>query len=87
MALPAHAQSPKEKRLDTVHDKIMADYPELRHISRAGLQVWLTKDDANIVLLDTRPLSEYKISHIEGAVQIDPDSTARKLEALDKRAP
>ena len=55
----------------------------MRHISRAGLQVWLTKDNPNLILLDTRPLPEYRVSHIDGAVQIDPDSQARKLDALE----
>jgi len=82
MGAPAFAQSATLKRLDKVHQKITTDYPKLRHISRAGLQVWLSKNDLNIVLLDTRPMPEYRISHIENAVQIDPDAQARKLDAL-----
>jgi len=76
-------QSVKAKRLTKIHDKIINDHPDIRHISRAGLQVWLTKDNPNLILLDTRPLPEYRVSHIDGAVQIDPDSQARKLDALE----
>lgn len=74
--------STKDKRLDKVHQKIKSDYPSLRHVSRGGLQTWLAQDDPSIVVLDTRPLSEYKVSHIQGAIQIDPDSQARKLSAV-----
>jgi len=72
----------KGKRLEKIHQKIKTSHPDLRHISRGGLQTWLARDNANLVLLDTRPISEYKISHIEGALQIDPDSQARKLSEL-----
>ena len=77
------AQLTKVKRLDKIQKKIKTDNPDMRHVSRAGLQVWLTNNHPNIVLLDTRPVSEYRVSHIKGAVQIDPDSQARKLAALE----
>ncbi len=80
---PAKAQSSQAKRLDKLHGKIIDDYPKLGHISRDDLQTRITQNDVNLVLLDTRPNSEYKIGHIAGAVQIDPDSSAQALEPLD----
>jgi len=49
----------------------MTDYPDMSHISRAELETQLTSGD--IVILDTRPVEEYNVSHIPGAMQIDPD--------------
>jgi len=88
LASAALAQSPKKitahtKRLTKVHKDIIKDFPEVKHISRDGLQTWLAEDDPNIVILDTRPVPEYRISHIEGAIQINPKSEANKLSALD----
>jgi len=77
------SEARKIKRLNEIHQKITQDYPKLRHVSRAGLQVWLNQDKPNLVLLDTRPVPEYRIAHIQGAIQINPDSGIDKLNALN----
>jgi len=57
--------------LDKIHQKIVTDYPDVAHISRAELEGRLTSD--GLIIFDTRPLAEYNVSHIPGALQIDPN--------------
>jgi len=57
--------------LDKIHQKIIKDLPDMSHISRADLATELRSNE--ILLLDTRPLKEYNISHISGALQVDPN--------------
>jgi len=57
--------------LSKIHQEIISDYPNMSHISRAELENHLTS--AGLLILDTRPIKEYNVSHIEGALQVDPD--------------
>lgn len=66
-------------RLEKIHQKIIADYPAVSHISRTELQARLKAQD--ILILDTRPLKEYNVSHIAGALQVDPDMEAKTFQA------
>lgn len=69
-----------------LHADIVADYPTLSHIPREVVQKRLSQSPQSLVILDTRPRAEYDVSHITGAVQIDPDAdAARLITALDVR--
>jgi len=57
--------------LAKVHQDIVTDFPDMSHMSRAELETQLTSTD--ILILDTRPMEEYNVSHIPGALQVDPD--------------
>jgi len=57
--------------LGKIHEKIVTDYPDMSHMSRAGLEKRLLSSD--LLILDTRPIEEYNVSHIPGALQVDPD--------------
>lgn len=64
---------PQVSPLGKIHQDIVIDYPNMSHISRADLEKELSSSD--LVILDTRPEKEYNVSHIEGALQVDPDIT------------
>lgn len=57
--------------LGKVHQNIVTEFPNMTHISRAEIETRLTSGE--ILLLDTRPVKEYNVSHIAGALQVDPD--------------
>jgi len=57
--------------LGKIHQKIVSDYPDMPHISRAELDKNLTSQE--FLILDTRPIEEYNVSHIATALQVDPD--------------
>lgn len=71
-------QTLAKDRLTQIHQDIVADYPTISHISRAELQSLLTAK--NTLILDTRPLKEYNVSHIPGALQVDPKMDVKSFE-------
>lgn len=59
--------------LAEVHDGIVADFISVPHISADDLQ---RMDPDQVVLFDVREPSEFAVSHLEGAIRVDP-----KIEA------
>ena len=43
---------------------------------------FMAMDKADVLLFDTRPMAEYAVSHIDGALQIDPAISAAKFAKL-----
>jgi rhodanese-related sulfurtransferase len=55
---------------------IRRQFPQVRHISTAALADWLAQvDRPQPLLLDVRTEPEFAISHLQGAIHIDPDTT------------
>jgi rhodanese-related sulfurtransferase len=77
--------TPSNKELAKVHQIIMLQFAEVKHISGADLTSISAKD---IILYDVREPSEYKISHLKNAIQVDPDITENdfiaKFSAISK---
>lgn len=59
--------------LDKVHSSIEARYENIAHLNA---QEFAKLDKNNVVIFDVRKPEEYAVSHIEGAVRIDPDMSA-----------
>ena len=57
--------------LENIHKTIVTDYPGISHISRAAMAQSLASEE--FLILDTRPQEEYEVSHIKGALQVNPD--------------
>lgn len=55
---------------------VRSKYPEVEQVSTSELDDSLQKGDSSIVILDTREAHEYAVSHLPGALRIDPDATA-----------
>lgn len=51
----------------------------MSHISRTELAQSLASED--VLILDTRPQEEYAVSHIKGALQVDPDVSLEDFKA------
>ena len=81
--------SAQPSQLAKIHDDIVSEYQHVSHITSQRLSQF---DQADILLFDVREPGEFTVSHLEGAVQIDPDISeaefkARYAEALaGKRA-
>ena len=43
---------------------------------------FMAMDKADVLLFDTRPIAEYAVSHIDGALQLDPNISAAKFAKL-----
>jgi rhodanese-related sulfurtransferase len=56
---------------------IEQSYPSARHLSTDSLATLLADSTTpQPILLDTRPVDEYRVSHLQGAHRLDPDATA-----------
>lgn len=68
---------------------IEAQYPDVASITTDSLAVWLEADStARPILLDTRSPDEFAVSHLKGAVRVDPDAeTFPALDTLDRQTP
>jgi len=61
---------------DTIDRLIANDYPAAQSITTDSLAVWLSDDTVDTpVLLDVRQEEEFAVSHIEGALRINPSTT------------
>lgn len=55
---------------------IEQSHPSARHLSTDSLAALLADSTKPpLVLLDTRPVEEYRVSHLQGARRLDPDAT------------
>ena len=59
--------------LDRIHGKIESRFPNVQHIDGAALRSSLDQQDEDILLFDVREKSEYSVSHLSGAIRVDPD--------------
>ncbi len=55
-----------------VKHKIRNEFPGVEQISAKELGDWLESGDAPPLLLDVRQEAEYRVSHLRGAVRVDP---------------
>ena len=65
--------------LNSVQSDIVQALPDVPHISRAVLAQWQESRLDGVLILDTRPMSEYAVSHIYGALQVDPKTAPSVL--------
>ena len=71
----------------TVKEMVRRDFPGVEHVSAEELNRRLESDDAP-VLLDVREEAEYIVSHLQGAVRVQPGSDAAELiETLESDTP
>ena len=55
-----------------VKQRIRDEFPGVEQVSTAELDAWLASGDAPPLLLDVREEAEYRVSHLRGAVRVDP---------------
>ncbi len=72
-AVSAQDAPPLSRDLVKIHDRIETRHPQLSHVSAAEMESLLQTRADNLLILDVRQPDEYAVSHIDGALQIDPD--------------
>jgi len=72
-----------------VHHAIRTEYPDVQRMTTDSLARWIASDSIRKpVLLDTRPIEEFAVSHLQGAVRVDPDAEDfPMLDTLSSDAP
>ena len=71
----------------SVKEMVRRDFPGVEHVSTAELARLLESENAP-VLLDVREQAEYDVSHLPGAIRVQPGSDASELvETLESGTP
>ena len=72
-----------------VEESIRSNYPDVRQLSTDSLAAWLENPSAaQPILLDVRQEKEYRVSHLQDAIQVDPDADDLSfLDGTDKDTP
>lgn len=65
-------------KLAKLHEDIEQDYLAVTHIDADGIS---EIPSSALVLFDVREIDEFKVSHLPGAIRIDPGITAEAFEA------
>ena len=93
IAAPGCAQSDGDSlSWKAVDAMIETDFPDVQTVSADALAAWLADSTrAAPLLLDARARAEYAVSHLAGAVHVDPDAGAAALadrfSVADRRRP
>ena len=69
--------APCSKSLSKVHAGIEKAYENVSHIESRTLRQMESND---VVIFDVREFDEYQVSHIKGAIQLDPDMDSEDFE-------
>ncbi len=64
-----------------VKHRIRTEFPGVEQISATELNDWLAGGETPPLLLDVRLEAEYRVSHLRGAVRVDPGSSDPVLPA------
>ncbi|GAB5520693.1 MAG: rhodanese-like domain-containing protein [Rhodothermales bacterium] len=82
LPMPAHSQG---LVWGVLKKQIRDAFPEVQQVSVDSLAS-LLETDAEPLLLDIREVDEYAVSHLNGAMQVDPDAPVDVLAGVDKDA-
>ncbi len=67
---------------------VRSEFPEVEHVSAEDLRVRLDSGRKSPIVLDVRTAEEYEVSHLPGAIRVDPDGDLPDfLRTLDHQAP
>lgn len=68
---------------DRLKGVISLRFPGTEWVTREDLSAWMLEEpESNPILLDSRTEEEFAVSHIRGAVRVDPDVEAASLSHL-----
>ncbi|MEM7355638.1 MAG: rhodanese-like domain-containing protein [Acidobacteriota bacterium] len=85
---PGTEQRSSSDGWSAVKQWVRSEFPEVEQVSVERLSSWLDSDEPPPLLLDVREDAEFRVSHLPGAIRIDPDVRKPKLpEGIDMETP
>lgn len=83
LAAPATADWPfgQPTPLNEIEQRLAEDFDDIDHINAEDLEAMRARGE-RFILLDVREPSEFAVSHIPGAVQVDPGASADTIRDL-----
>lgn len=80
LAACADTKHDPDAALDEMVAEINERFDQVSHLSTEALQAWLDDPDRpDPVLLDAREPGEFAVSHLPGAIRVDPEATAGEV--------
>lgn len=85
----ARSEESAAQGMDSMKKLVRSRFPSVRQLSTASLASWLSETNRpKPILIDVRTDAEYQVSHLPGAVRLDPGAdTLPKAWAASKTAP
>ena len=79
----------QDVKWSTVLHAVRVEYEDVQHITTDSLKQRLDQSaTSGVTLLDTRTRGEFNVSHLRGAVRVDPDEEEfSSLDSLDRATP
>ena len=69
-----------QEALQEIHEEIKSEFPTVDHIQGIHLAKQMQTENT-VVLFDVREQPEYDISHLPGAIRVDPQISAQDFES------
>jgi len=69
-------------KLEKIHQRIEHNFPDVEHIDAAGYRQVVAEEDNSVVVFDVREQSEFDVSHLDGAIRVDPGISQQKFNQL-----
>lgn len=66
------------EKLDEIHKNIQEKYQALQHLNANNFEAIA---DDNLIVFDVREQNEFNVSHLSGAIRVDPDISADEFVA------
>ncbi len=63
--------------LDEIHDDIVSNYAQVSQLEASKL---IEMNPEDVILFDVREQKEFDVSHLDGAIQLDPDTSPEEFE-------
>ncbi len=68
-------------RLEVIQKELESKYPAVNHISDQEVEK-MRKESEEIVIFDVRESAEFEVSHLAGAIQVDPDISSATFNQM-----
>lgn len=75
-----------EAAFDRMKQLVRKRFPQVSQLSTAALAEWLqNRSRPQPLLLDVRTVDEFRVSHLRGAIRVDPAASAEELQPIVHR--
>lgn len=71
-----------QSKLEKIHLRIERNFPAVEHIDAEGYRQALAEENNSVIVFDVREQSEFDVSHLDGAIQVDPDISRQQFNQL-----
>jgi rhodanese-related sulfurtransferase len=68
------------QRLNSIIARTEREHTTVRHVRTKQVELWMEDSSVSLLLLDVRSEEEFTVSHLQGAVNVNPAATVESLK-------